>query len=260
MLSSPWLDERLKDAYRRVRILRHPNRTGYDVHGLYPRTLIYPSVTTILNVVNRGEGLLYWAAKTGAEKIRETLLAHPLDPRDDDYEFALSEVVRTSRYAFRGTRDAAASKGSAVHDLVAGIAQPQTDLERGYLRAAERFMDQQGVTILVHEHTVGDLVARYAGTLDGLGHRRGKVFVVDWKTGPRLYPDNARQVAAYAHSTEQMYDVGSVGAVVVKLVDDGTYQYSVVNVPVALEQFWGALRLFRGIYGHEGQEELSVWL
>lgn len=152
----------------------------------------YASVTTILGVINK-PALVNWAAKTAANLVLE-----------DPYEYNTAEKAAGGIY---GARDKAASRGSTVHSAVESIlygnavdSATMPEKFRGYVAAFGKFCADH---IPAPEHvelTVYNTVIGYAGTTDFLGTLRGNTderWLLDWKTGLRVYDEAGLQVRAY---------------------------------------------------------------
>ena len=72
-----------------------------------------------------------------------------------------------------------------------------------YVRGAERFIADSGITIIAHELRVYHQQMGYAGTLDVLGEWRFKLCLLDWKSGV-LPATVGPQCAAYAAAYQEM--------------------------------------------------------
>ena len=108
-------------------------------------------------------------------------------------------------------RDAAAARGSFVHDLIEQYVltgnvpdAPDDDAEAaGMLKQFELFLNQFEPEFTASEMGVFNSEHRYAGTLDFLANipKLGDgTFIGDVKTGNRVYPETSLQLAAYAHA------------------------------------------------------------
>lgn len=161
-------------------------------------------VTTILNAMAK-PALIDWAAREVAAFARTNwswLSTIPEASREDLMKGAHNKV-----------RDAAAKRGTALHDVVVPLLRGEpvaqlpidTDEEVYDLAAhAVRFMDDWGIRPLLIESVVYRLEPRYAGTLDLVATADkfpGRVFLIDWKTNRRgIYPEVALQLSAYANA------------------------------------------------------------
>jgi len=161
--------------------------------GMPPHTPYYladganvPSVTTILNELNRGEGLTDWAWDCGRQGI--------------DY---------------RDVRDSTARVGSAAHCLIAGHLKGQTR-EQAFQRCKFRVMapeeferaeqcftkylaweKERSISPVIIETPFVSEEYRYGGTPDLLAEVDGEFVLVDFKTGSRIFDSHYHQLAAY---------------------------------------------------------------
>lgn len=163
-----------------------------------------PSVTTILNNINK-PALVNWAALEVAKyAYQERTTWHNLE------ESAAVDLLKRAPY-----RDSRKKMdiGSAVHIAVdahikkgtqaATVAPPEIpDLDLlPYIAGAVRFLDDHVARVIHSEVTFVNLTYRYAGTCDLVAKlKTGPLAVIDWKTGKRLYPEVALQLAAYANN------------------------------------------------------------
>lgn len=210
----------------------------------------YPSVTTVLGIVGKGEALKHWAANEVAKfavKNRDTWIR--LD------EAAAIDLLKREPLRFL---DRAASRGTDVHAIAeayvkTGVMPQWADEISGYVDALRRFFDEHQPTPVLVEHTVFNSEIGYAGSFDLLC--KLPVFgddnvILDYKTSKAVYPDVAAQLAAYAHGSEYidndevkpMPDVAR--AVVVRLGADGTYQM----VECDIEAGWRYFKSVRAVY------------
>lgn len=122
-------------------------------------------------------------------------------------------------------RDAAASKGSAIHkgveDLLAGevvkMDSEYTDPKTGEIRPLEveeyygimTFVDwykdlcsKHAVEVVASEITVWNDEDGYAGTVDLVLRIDGKLWVIDLKTGQHVWPEHTLQLSAYKRALD----------------------------------------------------------
>jgi hypothetical protein len=166
----------------------------YDVGGR-----LVPSVTTRLNRLHK-RGLQQWLLANVAHHVA----THPeLIIRAANREHAW-EAVKATDNANKGP----ATKGSAVHDLVAQLEagvpmEKLPPLASYWLRSYVDLKAQEEWDVVRTEFVVVNDTLGYAGRVD-LSHRyrRGTpagTVLGDLKTG-KLFPDQALQLAAYANA------------------------------------------------------------
>lgn len=217
MITTP-VGEILKElARKQPRITRIDDRWGkgrhYRVEGIEARL---PSVTTILNVINK-PALVPWATKTALENVRKALLANPpgkLGP--EEYGNWIADRVVEARQAPEKVRDTAADFGTRLHALIDEYLKSDfkdsmlvTDEMNEPFSAFQNWYRDSGLTIHQSEFMVYSKRG-YAGTVDAIATRwtpeGEELVVVDWKTSNAIYPEMAFQVAAYAEALEEMLD------------------------------------------------------
>ena len=210
----------------------------------------YPSVTTVLGIVGKGEALKHWAANEVAKyavKNRDTWTR--LD------EAAAIDLLKREPLRFL---DRAASRGTDVHAIAEAYAKtgvmPQwADEISGYVDALRRFFDEHQPKPVLVEHTVFNSDIGYAGSFDlvcTLPAFNDDLVILDYKTSKAIYPDVAAQLAAYAHGTEYV-DGDTVKplpaiarGVAVRLAADGTYQV----IECDIDAGWSYFKSVRAVF------------
>jgi len=157
-----------------------------------------PSVTGILNVVDKSGALVGWAKReTAACAVRNLDMLAKMRESGGDAA-AVNWLKTIPDYQ----RDTAADIGTRVHALAESVAKGEpvtpTEEERPFLAAFQRFLDEWRPTYLATEEMVASLTHGYAGTLDAIVEMAGDVWMLDTKTGAGVYPETALQLAAYA--------------------------------------------------------------
>lgn len=64
---------------------------------------------------------------------------------------------------------------------------------------------------------------RYSGTLDAVGNVSGLRMTLDWKTGSRIYPEMAMQLAAYAQAYKEQTGIDIKQGMIVHVSKDKPY-------------------------------------
>lgn len=157
----------------------------------------YPSVTTIISKGLPKPALISWAGKFVAETavFDETWL-------DMDTEQAVAYLSG----APDRKRNKSANLGSSIHAAAEAYALGQplkkaiTEQAQSYVNGFQKFLLDFSPRYLYTEATVFSTVHRYAGTLDALVQIDRTIWIIDTKTGNRVYPDTALQLAAYANA------------------------------------------------------------
>ncbi len=158
----------------------------------------YPSVTTILSRGVAKPGLIKWSAKTVAEAAYDRFPEWIERERDDAIQF-LTDIPNARK-------NKAANLGSYLHAAVERISlgqpihKPADEIQRGYLEGFVQFVKDVNPTYLYTEFEVYSNQYGYAGTGDAIIRIGNTNWLIDTKTGNKVYPEVALQLAAYRHS------------------------------------------------------------
>jgi len=156
-----------------------------------------PGVTTILNEGLPKPALINWAANATAEAaVNRWDELGGMGPADR------LKILKAARYE---DRDAAAKRGTEVHDLAEKLMLGQEvtvpDELRGHVEAYVRFLDEWNPTPILTEVTVVNYTHGYAGTLDMVAKFSPGNVLADIKTTRSgIYGETALQLAAYRYA------------------------------------------------------------
>lgn len=208
---------------------RRQTRSGrfYDIEGRS-----YPSVTSILQVISK-PALMNWAAKVE----REMVLECSADLFED-----IVNVPKMARAAWITTMQSrlgkmkaaqkelekAADIGSQTHALIewnlkarmcqeAGPSPRVSDKAQWAFMAWEDWSKSVNLKPIFVEQVVYSQKHGYAGTLDLLAEIDGKLTVLDWKTGKRVYAEAHLQNTAYRSAIREMGHADPVAGMIVRL-------------------------------------------
>lgn len=161
---------------------------SYGIDGIE-----YPSVTTVLGVLSKGDALLGWAAKCASQYVLETA-----------GKVGLEKACELAAFQWREAREEAADIGTEIHELIhkyikfgkdaAGVMRPE--VENGFLA----FLDWEkthNVKWISTELQVVSRVHGFAGTLDAICLFDGKKYLIDFKSSKGFYDGFDMQLAAY---------------------------------------------------------------
>lgn len=157
----------------------------------------FPSVTTIMSKGIPKPGLIKWAAKivaAGAVERVEVWAGMP-----DDAAIAYLSGIPDEK------RNSSAVRGSIIHSAAEihsneGEAKVINPEEQAYLDGFIQFRNDWNPKYLLTEQAVFNRTYGYAGTLDSVVRIGRTVWCLDTKTGNRVYPEVALQLAAYSHA------------------------------------------------------------
>ena len=146
----------------------------YEIDGVF-----YPSVTTILQVINK-PALLGWYAKLGKEE------AERVKQESADFGKTVHELIRV-----------VLDGGTVDYDKT-------DEVVGGCLRSFEEWVRLVEFQPLLTEQTVHSKTHQFAGTLDAFGLVYGTPCLIDWKTSSGVYDEMKLQVAAYDVAIKEM--------------------------------------------------------
>ncbi len=225
-----------------------------------------PSVTTILNVVGK-PALVPWAANKEREMTLAAVQATYAEisavmqdfPEPEMFMDMVAESMAKTK-AYQQELRKAGSIGTNVHNRIewefnqelTQTDEPIVELESPEAeRSFERAVDWRKSTklkVLGTERKVISLHGRYAGTLDALVRCEGKVGVIDFKTGKRVYEEAFLQNCAYRLALAEEGIKTQAGWIILlpKTEDDSPFE--VVEVPPMeelIEPWMSAVALHR---------------
>lgn len=158
-----------------------------------------PGVTTLINKGLPKPALTGWAARCAAE--------YAIDHWDELANLELSERMKRIAKAADNARDAAALRGSKLHDLADRLvldgtlpADAVSDEQRPLVEAYAQFLRDWQPDVLGTESSCWHVRYGYAGTFDLLAWIDAELWLLDIKTSKSIYGSYAFQLAAYAHA------------------------------------------------------------
>jgi hypothetical protein len=160
----------------------------------------YPSVTTILGVLGKGDALLDWSARCTAQYIRENV-----------DKVGIEKALELAPAFWREAREEAADIGAEIHDLIhkyikfgrdaTGAMRPE--VENGFLAFLE-WEKIHDVKWIETEKTVISKKHGFAGTLDAICMFEGKRYLIDFKSSKAFYDGFDMQLGAYRIAAAEM--------------------------------------------------------
>ena len=179
----------------------------------------YPSVTVILNAVNK-PALIPWAAKQERETIYAAVrrLLGDAEVKRDNFLLSLEAAVGREKAHSRELKKAG-TIGSECHHLIewhlrqdlkerVGPAPAVSEKALWAYMVYEDWRKAANLSVTMIEQVVYSGRYGYAGTMDWCGeidHEGKRVMVLgDFKTGKAVYKEAHLQVAAYAHALVEM--------------------------------------------------------
>ena len=163
----------------------------YEVDGVE-----YPSVTQIINQLDKSEGLLPWASRCAVDYICNNLAN------------LSGEILDQAVLAYKTVNGEAKDIGTAVHDLIEKNVVPVVDevqYDEIYTAfcAYQSWRDEHIDEFLMTEQFFYDKYCCFAGTLDAVVRMKdGRILVIDYKTSNGFYDGYDLQLAAYRYLYE----------------------------------------------------------
>ena len=188
---------------------------------------IVPSVTTVLKVLDKGEGMQYWAWDLGRQGL--------------DY---------------REVRDAAARVGTLAHYLIAShlkgektnvseFSPDEVDKAKTCFAKYLAWENQNTISPVMIETPLISEEYKYGGTPDLLAEIEGEFVLIDFKTGGGIYESYFYQLAAYRQLLiEQGWPVAS--ARILRISPDDNYEVAMqLDSDRDWQIFWHCLGIWQ---------------
>jgi len=167
-----------------------------------------PSVTSISGLLDKSTPLIHWATKLGYDKALEAI-----GDKTDWHIDEILPILELARTAHKAKKDEAANIGKKVHDYaelyakaqIEGLVIPPVESDdQNVLRGITAFATlmktlkpkfMQAERLVLARNDEGKPI--YAGKLDVIAEVDGKVTLIDYKTGSKIYPEAVLQCAGY---------------------------------------------------------------
>ncbi len=161
----------------------------------------FPSVTTILEILDKSDALIPWAVRCAVEYVRENM------SDESDLESVLQKAV----FEWRSVKDKAADIGTQIHDAIEQwikygtklTSHPSPNVMQGFA-AFLQWEKEHSVKWLHSESKIVNHDRGYAGTLDAICEYEGRKMVIDFKSSKGFYDTFGMQIAAYKFAAEAM--------------------------------------------------------
>jgi len=171
---------------------------------------------------DKSNALVTWATGCFEAKAKE-YLAKLDTPVEKDLVLA---IIEQSKNNYRTVKDAAADIGTAVHDAlemtiksradlcpsptlpletVEGFTQDMVDMANAAIQTGIQYLNDHDIQLVQSETPRWSPYFGYVGTNDLIARIDGKLSVLDFKTGKRLYPEVFLQTAAYQMAYQEEF-------------------------------------------------------
>jgi len=170
----------------------------------------WPGSSTVSKIVSDPGGLIQWAYSQGKEHEAmrnrgEDAPAHLYDQVERAGEIGTT-VHNMVEAHING--DDRATVAELVNETFLDDADAHKKCFSGFNAFIEWF-DMTGIEIIAQEIPLVNPILGYGGTFDAVGQRKGKLELLDWKTGAAIYPEMLCQIASYGNLAEFGCELGT---------------------------------------------------
>lgn len=164
---------------------KYPKRNGFYYFDVENKEVVLPSITKILQVLNK-PFLIPWAAK----KCAAIALDNPTLTEDEVYTLHRNRDVI-----------AAGTRGTGIHNiapkLIKDINADYLEVYEPYIKGLKKFIQEHKPEEMFSEKVVKSFKYGIAGQFDWLLNVKGEAWLVDIKTSAGIYPEHGLQLAFY---------------------------------------------------------------
>ena len=217
----------------------------------------YPSVTTILRIIDKSGPLMGWAVNQERAVFKAAIEDALSDPSLTGTQAVLDAVMKkTADRAYKSKMTEAANIGLAAHawihwrtmKMLGQTDEPEPTIPSASETAVLSWMDWAREVEYVPqcaERRVWCPACGFAGTLDVVAKVRGVLTLADWKTGKGVYPEAYLQNLAYRHAAAREGIVTEAGLIVRLPKVESDPAFEAVPVPtMPFGYFISAIRLW----------------
>lgn len=181
-------------------------------------------VTTILQVISKGDALVQWSANKACEYLKENA------EKNGSVYAVREEQFEEARYAWKNSRDTAGTFGTTVHkaveNFIKGEALPEmNDTEAKAFGQFKTWAEDNNVKFVKSEEMVYSKEHWYAGTIDLVLEINGEYWIGDVKTSGSIYPEYFFQTSAYQYALQERgFDKKIEGHVIINMKKTGGFE------------------------------------
>lgn len=170
-------------------------------HTYSKEGIVYDSVTQVLKILSKGEGLLIWAVGRSIEYIES-------NSQCDDSTAIIANyktVFKNAKLAHGASRESSASEGTKRHADVEVYIKDCIKTNGGVAKESDvvvnfsKWAIKNELTFISSEQKLYNDELKLAGTYDFVCMKGGELYVGDFKTSKAIYFEYAMQVGAYGH-------------------------------------------------------------
>lgn len=185
-----------------MRLKFNPKAHRYSISDREGKKFQCPSVTTILNVLNK-PALVEWGVRCACDFMCDSL--SELFAADSFSPEQILDLVNQARQAHNRVKKTAADIGTEAHDWLAGYWKgmsmplpPEGEPVRHCIDAAMKWIKEHDAKPYLVERPCYSRRYMITGTPDFIGLVDGEVTVLDYKSTKKIWPEVALQMAPYA--------------------------------------------------------------
>ena len=185
----------------------------------------YPSVTTVIGILDKGDGLKQWAVDCAIDYIDKNWVEGK----------SILDLINESRREWKNVQTEAMNIGTEVHHLIEryikakmtgkgnSILRQNThiEIENEIENGFNAFLEWEEENIhhwIESEQTVHCNEYGYAGTLDAIAQlKNGKIYLIDFKSSKGFYDGYDMQVSAYKYGRMERRDIQIEGIGILRL-------------------------------------------
>jgi len=168
----------------------------------------YPSVTTILGLLDKSGALTWWASGCAVDFIKDNLeiIKNPESPH------AIEQLLKDAKAAFTKTSEKAVDIGSQVHAAIEKYIKEKKDLSGELLNEVQNgflaFLEWEKKNHVIWEQSEVEVISTkygFAGTADAIAIINGHRYLIDFKTSKAVYDEYRMQLGAYLLAWNEEY-------------------------------------------------------
>lgn len=180
-------------------------------HKYYVDEIEFPSVTTILSLLDKSQPLMQWATNVAIEYIKTHM--------DELHTKTSGQILYAAKMEHKRLKDSAASVGTRAHRLVEDyliankykgnphksklmLDNISKDLEKPFFAFLDWIEDKDFVLLDV-EKIIYSKKLTYAGTLDIRCLLNNNKYIIDLKTSAGIYDEMLLQLCGYKYAYEE---------------------------------------------------------
>lgn len=176
---------------------------AYEKNGIQ-----YPSVTTVLGLLDKSGPLTWWASGCACDFIKD----HIEEIKNPDGPHVIDQLLKEAKAAFTKTGEKACDIGTQVHQAIEKYIKTGKDLSGKLMDEVQHgflaFLEWESKNHVVWERSELEIISTrygYAGTADAIAVINGHRYLIDFKTSKAIYDEYRMQLGAYRKGWNDEY-------------------------------------------------------